>query len=280
VPARQLERRLVPKIWGRRDVPAHFGTLAAGDEPLGEVWFPDEAGDEAELLVKYLFTSERLSIQVHPDDEAAKAAGHRRGKDEAWVVLRAEPEAVIGLGLIEPVSRDALRAAARDGSLEQLIDWRPVSAGDVFYSPSATIHALGPGLTVVEVQQNLDLTYRLYDYGRPRELHLEEGIAVADLGPSSGRQAAEPICAGRERLAAGAVVLERWRGHAQRIGTDGDAPVWLIPLDEGATIDGEAMEAGTVWVARGPTQIAVPDGTILLVAYAGGELRFVEEAGR
>lgn len=280
MPAVQLERRLVPKVWGRWDVPPQFGRPPAGDEPLGEVWFPDESGDEAELLVKYLFTAEKLSIQVHPDDAAAKAAGCRRGKDEAWVVLRAEPDAVIGLGLIERVSRDALRAAARDGSLEQLIDWRPVSAGDVFYSPAGTVHALGPGLTLVEIQQNLDLTYRLYDYGRPRELHLEEAVEAADPAPYRWSASPEPIGKGRELIAAGAFVVERWRGHEQAIGTDGDAPAWLIPLDAGGTVDGAPLEAGSVWVARGPTKVRAPEQGELLVAYAGAKVRFAgKDAG-
>ena len=276
MPACKLERRLVPKVWGRRDVPSHFGPLPEGEEPLGEVWFSDEAGDEAELLVKYLFTSEKLSIQVHPADEAARAAGYRRGKDEAWFVLRAEPEAVIGLGLIEPVARDALRAAALDGSIEQLVDWRPVTAGDVVYSPAGTVHALGPGLTVIEIQQNLDLTYRLYDYGRPRELHLDEGTSVADPGPYRWRQAPVAIGHGRERLVAGAFTVERWRGHERRIGTDGAAPVWLVPIDGGASADGEPLEPATVWVARGPTDLSVSDEGDLLVAYAGSEARFAE----
>jgi mannose-6-phosphate isomerase len=83
------------------------------------------------------------------------------------VILEAEPEARIGLGLCHEVSRDELRAAALDGSIEQLLDWHPAKAGDVFFSPAGTVHALGAGLTLVEIQQNLDLTYRLYDYGRP-----------------------------------------------------------------------------------------------------------------
>jgi mannose-6-phosphate isomerase len=274
VPARRLERRLVPKVWGRWDVPPQFGPVPDADEPLGEVWFPDEAGDDAELLVKYLFTSEKLSIQVHPDDEAARAAGHRRGKDEAWVVLRAEPDAVIGLGLIERVSKDDLRAAALDGSVEQLIDWRPVEAGDVFYSRAGTVHALGPGLTLVEIQQNLDLTYRLYDYGRPRELHLDEAVAAADPQPYSWKFEPHPLADGRELLAAGAFALERWQDREQTIGSDGDAPVWLIPLASGGSIDREPLEAGTVWVARGPTAVRAPQDGALLVAYGGAEVRF------
>jgi len=273
VPAVRLERRLVPKVWGRRDVPVHFGPWPEGGEPLGEVWFPDPSGDEAELLIKYLFTSEKLSIQVHPDDEAARAAGYQRGKDEAWVILAAEPEAVIGLGLIEPLSADELRSAALDGSLERLIDWRPVTAGDVIYSAAGTIHALGADLTLIEIQQNLDLTYRLYDYGRPRELHLDEAVEVANRSPYRCESAPEPIAEGRERLAFGAFVLERWSGHEQEIGEDGDAPIWLIPLAEGAEADGVPIEAGSVWVSRGPTRVAASAGSDLLVAYAGAEIR-------
>ena len=278
MPAVQLERRLVPKVWGRWDVPPQFGPVPPGDEPLGEIWFPDPAGDEAELLVKYLFTSDKLSIQVHPDDEAAQAAGHKRGKDEAWVILEAQPEAVIGLGFVEPVSREEMRAAARDGSIEQLVDWRPVRGGDVFYSPAATVHALGPGLALVEIQQNLDLTYRLYDYGRPRELHLDEAVAAADPSPYRWSFEAQRIGEGRELLAAGAFILERWQGRDQVIGEDSEAPVWLVPLAGGGSVDGQPLESATVWVARGPTQISAPPDGDLLVAYAGTRIRFAEKA--
>jgi mannose-6-phosphate isomerase len=273
MPALRLERRLVPKVWGRRDVPTHFGPWPENGEPLGEVWFPDPSGDEAELLVKYLFTSEKLSIQVHPGDEAARAAGYARGKDEAWVILAAEPDAVIGLGLVEPISAEDLRSAALDGSLERLIDWRPVSAGDVIYSSAGTIHALGAGLTLIEIQQNLDLTFRLYDYGRPRELHLDEAVAVSDTAPYHRNSAPHPISEGRERLAAGAFVLERWSGHEQEIGEDDEAPVWFIPVAEGAAADGVPLEPGSVWVSRGQTRVAAPVGCDLLVAYAGAEVR-------
>ena len=274
MPARQLERRLVAKPWGRGDIPAAFGPALAQGEPLGEVWFPDPAGDEAELLVKYLFTSEKLSVQVHPGDRDARAAGYRRGKDEAWIVLAADSGATIGLGLRRAVSRAALREAALDGSIEDLIDWRPVRAGDVFYSPAGTVHALGPGLIVAEIQQNLDLTYRLYDYGRPRELHLDEGIAVADPSLSPGSAAAEPIAEGRIRLAGGpAFVVERWRGVQAMIGADSGAPIWLVPLAGNSRIDGARMEPGSVWVARGPSRLDVPAEADLLLAYSGGGVR-------
>ena len=208
------------------------------------------------LLVKYLFTSERLSIQVHPDDAAARARGHARGKDEAWYVLSAEPGAVIGLGLTHEVSREALREAALDGSIEHLLDWRPVGAGEAFYSPAGTVHAIGGGLSLIEIQQNLDLTYRLYDYGRPRELHLDEGVAVADPAPWPPFA---PVHDGaRTILAAGhAFVLERWTLAGGAAATLPEGSV-LVPLAAGGTIDGETLEAGTVWAAEGPVTLGGP----------------------
>src|SRR4051812_2844407 len=110
----RLKEHRVSKPWGRTDVPAAFGETPDG-EPLGEVWFQREGGGEDVLLVKYLFTSERLSIQVHPDDQAAIEAGYKRGKDEAWLVLDAEPHAELGIATKQSVSDETLRTAALDG---------------------------------------------------------------------------------------------------------------------------------------------------------------------
>ena len=143
---------------------------------IGEVWFT--GGGDLPLLAKYIFTSERLSIQVHPNDQQARARGLASGKTECWYILDAEPDATIGLGLTREVSPEELRAAALDGSIEQLIDWRPVKAGDFILVPPGTIHAIGAGISLLEFQQNADVTYRLYDYGRPRELHLDDSVAV------------------------------------------------------------------------------------------------------
>ena len=261
----RLARRYVERIWGRPDLAGAFAPppTTAG-VPIGEIWFED--APDAELLVKYLFTSERLSIQVHPGDEAARTAGHARGKDEAWYVLSAAPGAVIGLGLTRQVSRETLREAARDGSIEKLLDWRPVSAGDVFYSPAGAIHAIGGGLSLIEIQQNLDLTYRLYDYGRPRELHLDEGIAVADAAPWS--PPFTPVREGPRTIfvAGQAFVLERWalEGAAAADLPEGSV---LIPLAASGTIDGEAMEPGSVWAAEG--RVALGGPADLLAAYPG-----------
>jgi mannose-6-phosphate isomerase len=266
---RRLASRHVERIWGRRDLAGAFAPPGeTGSEPIGELWFEDAA--DADLLVKYLFTSERLSIQVHPDDAAARAQGYKRGKDEAWYVLSAEPGAVIGLGLTREVPRDALRRAALDGSIEQLLDWRPVQAGDVYYSPAGTIHAIGGGLSLIEIQQNLDLTYRLYDYGRPRALHLDEGVAAAD--PTPWVQPFEPVQAGpRTILAAGhAFVLERWTTASDAVATLPEGSV-LIPLASGGTVAGEKLEAGAVWAAEERVSLGGPAD--LLAAYPGNAAR-------
>jgi mannose-6-phosphate isomerase len=175
----KLERRYVEKPWGRTELPPMFD--APEGKRIGEVWFT--GAPDKPLLVKYLFTSERLSIQVHPDDEQARARGLPRGKSECWYILDAEPDATLGLGLKREVQADELRAAALDGSIEQLMHWRAVRAGDAFMVPAGTIHAVGAGISLLEFQQNSDVTYRLYDYGRPRELHLDDGIAVARAEP-------------------------------------------------------------------------------------------------
>jgi mannose-6-phosphate isomerase len=152
---------------------------------IGEIWFT--GGGSPPLLAKYIFTSERLSIQVHPDDEQAHERGLPHGKSECWYILNAEPGATLGLGLNHETSRSDLRRAALDGSIENLVNWRPVAAGDFFYVPAGTVHTIGAGVSLLEFQQNVDVTYRLYDYGRPRELHLDDATAVArpDAYPSA-----------------------------------------------------------------------------------------------
>jgi mannose-6-phosphate isomerase len=175
----KLDRRYVEKPWGRTILPPMFEDPAG--KRLGEVWFTN--GADLPLLAKYIFTSERLSIQVHPNDEQARARGLPHGKSECWTILEADPDATIGLGTKRALSSDELRHAALDGSIEQLMDWRPVKAGDFYFVPAGTVHAIGSGISLLEFQQNADVTYRLYDYGRPRELHLDDGVAVANAAP-------------------------------------------------------------------------------------------------
>lgn len=176
--ARQLPTRMVAKVWGRDHLPPPF--CAPAGERIGEIWF-EPPPELSQVLVKYLFTSEKLSVQVHPSD--GQALQGEAGKEECWLVLDAEPDASLAIGFEREVSPQEIAAAARDGSIEHLLTWHPAKTGDLFYLPAGTVHAIGPGLSLVEVQQNSDTTFRLYDYGRPRELHLERGLAVAQGVP-------------------------------------------------------------------------------------------------
>ncbi|MFY7744134.1 MAG: class I mannose-6-phosphate isomerase [Erythrobacter sp.] len=176
--ARQLPTRMVDKVWGRDVLPAPF--VAPAGERIGEIWF-EPPPELPQVLVKYLFTSEKLSVQVHPSD--AQALAGEAGKEECWLVLDAEPDARLAIGFTRDVTSDEIAAAAKDGTIEELLVWHPARAGDLFYLPAGTVHAIGPGLALVEVQQASDTTFRLYDYGRPRELHLERGLAVSKGEP-------------------------------------------------------------------------------------------------
>jgi mannose-6-phosphate isomerase len=180
-----LETRTVEKPWGKDLLPAPFATPPG--KRIGEIWFEPPA-DLPQLLVKYLFTSEKLSVQVHPSDSQTLAAGlGRQGKEECWLVIDAEPGATLGIGFKREVDAATMRAAALDGSIEDMLVWHPVKAGDFFYIPANTVHAIGGGCSIIEIQQNSDITYRLYDYGRPRELHLDEAIAVAKGEPHGAK---------------------------------------------------------------------------------------------
>jgi mannose-6-phosphate isomerase len=271
MPVRKLAAKGVERVWGRKQLPLAFRPFETG-QPVGEVWHVTE-GEDAPLLVKHLFTSERLSIQVHPNDAAAQAKGFARGKDEAWFVIAAEPEATIGLGLNRRADREQLRAAALDGSIEQLVDWRPVEEGEFFYSPAGTIHAIGGGVALVEIQQNVDLTYRLYDYGRSRELHLDEGLNVADGRPWMSPFEARERGSGRTILAAGGpFVIERWRVEG--------AAHWLlpansvlVPLAGEALLDGADLRPARVCQGEGAVDVSAARGLDILVAYPGGSVR-------
>jgi mannose-6-phosphate isomerase len=177
--SKKLDLIGVEKPWGVASLPRQFEGVARG--MIGEIWFDPPAGDP--LLVKYIFTSERLSIQVHPDDSQARARGLPAGKEECWYIIGAEPDAVLGIGTREALNEAELAEAARSGEIEALMQWHPVAPGMFFHIPAGTVHAIGAGVSLVEIQQNSDITYRLYDYGRPRELHLVDGAAVAAARP-------------------------------------------------------------------------------------------------
>ena len=248
-----------------------FGGPGATGEPIGEIWFEQPNGADAELLVKFLFTSERLSIQVHPDDRAARAAGLPWGKDEAWLILAAEPGAQIGLGTRKMLSKEELGRAAEDGSIVDLMDWRPVEPGQLIYSPAGTIHAIGAGVSLIEVQQNCDVTYRIYDYGRPRELQVEQAIAAARPVPFVQEDVALEQAPGRTVEAHGrAFVVERWRGFGDAsIRPQARRPLWLVPIIGGGTLGGKLLETGSAWMVHAEAELSLPNHAEALIAYAG-----------
>jgi mannose-6-phosphate isomerase len=139
------------------------------------------------LLVKLLFPHEKLSVQVHPDDEAARRVGEPWGKTECWYVAHAKPGAQIALGLRPGVTRDQFAKAIAETKAENLLNWINIYSGEMIYVAAGTVHTLGPGSILVETQQQSDMTYRLYDYGRARELHLEQGLAAVKEQVASGK---------------------------------------------------------------------------------------------
>lgn len=212
-------------IWGGTRLKREFGKAELPQDPLAETWecstHPDgpswvASGPERGLtlgewvaahpeylgsspsvsggipvLVKFIDARENLSVQVHPDDAyAAREENGQAGKTEMWYVVDAEPGAKLVFGLNRGTSREELRASIGRGTLEQYLNYVPVHRDDIFFIPSGTIHAIGRGALIAEIQQNSNLTYRLYDYGRlgkdgrPRQLHVEKALAVADLSGS------------------------------------------------------------------------------------------------
>lgn len=258
----------VEKPWGRSALPPVFG--GTDGRRIGEIWFDAPQRDDLPLLVKYIFTSERLSIQVHPDDAQAQARGLAHGKSECWYILDAAPDARLGLGLRSAGSAEGLRSAALDGTIEDLIDWKPVRAGDFFFVPAGTVHAIGAGISLLEFQQNIDVTYRLYDYGRPRELHLDEGIAVARPQPypealSRGAAGGDVVlvdgphftlcrASAAEAVPAGLADRQRWVMPLEGLACGGGAqagPGECLLLDPGATLELGSESVALVGAAGG-----------------------------
>ncbi len=176
--------RIKSKPWGSIDL-RPWSQASTSDGPIGELWFerPGLAVPNTALLLKLLFTTEPLSIQVHPDDAFARSLGLPNGKSEAWYILSAIPGAKVAVGLNYPRSATELRTAITDGSIANIMHWHPVHEGDVVVISAGTIHAIGAGIVLAEIQQHSDVTFRLFDYGRQRELHIENAVAVATAGP-------------------------------------------------------------------------------------------------
>jgi len=161
------------------DVAERFGRNLVGDAAREPNRFP--------LLLRFLFPHDKLSVQVHPDDACAQRVGQPWGKTECWYVLQAEKGAQVALGMKPGTTRQQLEQAIRETRAEDLLNWIEIHPGEMIYVAGGTVHAIAPGSILVETQQSSDTTYRLYDYGRPRPLHLEQGMAAVKEKTGSGK---------------------------------------------------------------------------------------------
>jgi mannose-6-phosphate isomerase len=212
-----LEPLFVSRVWGYRDLrPWYDYVVEGGADPVGEVWLTGDmclvgsgpcagkklgevfssapramlgafaASAQSPLLVKVIFAREKLSVQVHPDDRLAQKYGQPRGKTECWYALSAENGAQVAAGLKPGVSMDEVRAGIERGTLEKSLNVLPVRRGDMVFVDAGTVHAIWPGSILLETQQNSDITYRMYDYGRPRELHVEKSLEAMRFETRAG----------------------------------------------------------------------------------------------
>lgn len=169
------------KVWGSTGLSPWFPDP---EKKIGEVWFD---GEDRLPLIKFLFTTDRLSVQVHPNDEYARKHENSNGKTEMWHILSAAPAAGVAIGFREHITAAQMRNAANTGTIEAWLNWIPVRPGDTFFVPAGTVHAIGAGIALCEIQQRSDITYRIYDYGRRRELHLDKALEVSHMGSNPGR---------------------------------------------------------------------------------------------
>lgn len=272
MPTEHAVVRVVPKPWGVSDL-RPWSSIDASDDAVGELWFEraEQAAPAPALLLKLLFTSEPLSIQVHPDDTYARAMGMPHGKSEAWYILSAKPGAQIGVGLTHQVTPQQLRASIQDGSITELVHWRPVVKDDVIYVPAGTIHAIGAGIVLAEIQQHSDATFRLFDYGRQRELHEDDGVAVAHPWPL--RTSCDPV-----RLTAARTVLVASRHFVlERVELPAgsswallaEPETWILVLGGHGAVGLAAASIGeALFVSGGRTSIEIgANGLSVLIAY-------------
>ena len=251
----RLSVRLVERVWGRTNLAPWYPEAA---RPIGEAWFTSP--EELPLLVKLIFTSERLSVQVHPDD----GEDGPRGKTEMWHILDAEPGAVIALGFRESITRERLLESSKSGEIERLVDWKPARPGETYFTPAHTVHAIGAGIVLCEIQQNSDCTYRLFDYGRPRELHLDQAVPIANLEPHPG-----PTPDGVVRskfFVTEQVTLDAGREYrAERR----ECHLWIFLEGHGA-IDSQWFVRGDVWLVDEGTTIRADAPARFLRTYVPG----------
>ena len=239
----RIEPRFTARVWGFRDLRPWYDCVAAG-EPIGEVWltgddcviatgphkgkrlaalFAEEhqalLGDGAlsagsPLLIKSIFAREKLSVQVHPDDAMAQKYGQPRGKTECWYALAAEPGAEVAVGVKPGTTIAQIEQEIEAGTLEASLNAVPVAAGDMIFVDAGTIHAIWPGSILLETQQNSDTTYRMFDYGRGRELHIAKSLEATKLATRAGKIAPR-------KLADRTVLIDVEYFRVERIPVDG-----------------------------------------------------------
>jgi mannose-6-phosphate isomerase len=256
----RMQPRFLEKVWGSTRLEPWFESTGA---KIGEVWF--EGTESLPVLVKFIFTTEKLSVQVHPDDDYAARNHNSRGKTEMWHILAAAPDAQIVAGFREPVSVERLRAAAISGEIEDLLEGHPAAPGDTFFLPAGTVHTIGAGLVLCEVQQHSDLTYRLYDYGRPRELHMDHALAVTRREPRPVRQTPR----GGQLVSCPHFTVVKTRIEGATVLPPGSGSFELLVVTDGqGSIAGEKVRSGEVWHTphRSQSLEAVGDFTLLTVS--------------
>jgi len=255
------------RVWGVERLPRWYAQPEAG-KPVGEAWltaetcvvdageyqgvslaemtrrFPEAfaGGDAAEfpLLVKTLFPREKLSVQVHPNDAQAGALGLGRGKTECWYVLSAEPGAELALGFRGEISNAEDRAAIANGTLEEKLNYLQVKTGDMVFVDAGTVHSIGPGMVILETQEYSDITYRLYDFGRPRELHVDAGLAVTRTSSSAGLVAPVAMDGFTRLVASDYFLVDRFAAEdaGVALGLSGKMQM-LFALGESMSVEGQ-----------------------------------------
>jgi mannose-6-phosphate isomerase len=211
--------------------------------------------DRFPLLVKFLFPGDKLSVQVHPDDEQARRSGQPCGKTECWYVFHAEPGAQVALGLKPGVTLQQFEQSIHDTRAEELLNWIDVHTGDMLYVAAGTVHTIGGGMILVETQQTSDVTYRLYDYGRPRELHVAEGLAATKLHTNAGKVVRHEGMAGNILVRSPFFEVEKMRLrdplHSE---VTQDSPHVVVAVEGSGIVESQGME---------PISFATGDGVVI-----------------
>lgn len=241
----RIDPKFDERVWGYEDLRPWFN-VQADRGPIGEAWLTgdmclvatgphkgkrlDALFNEAQdallgpgarsagspLLIKVIFAKEKLSVQVHPDDKMAQKYGDPRGKTECWYALDAEPGAQVAVGIKAGVTLKQVEQGIQKGTLEESLNILPVAQGDMIFVDAGTVHAIWPGAILLETQQNCDLTYRMYDYGRPRELHIEKALEATRLVTNAGKVAQRALSDRTVLIDAGYFRVERIKASGMR----------------------------------------------------------------